>query len=295
MDTDDPSEGSANSDSATLQRQAEEIERLQSELADLRPLANLREALRLAGIASVTGAPTSPKRLTEMLVTTAADAINARAGSLFLLDREQDELVFEVAIGPKAEAVEKFRVPLGHGLAGLVAATGQPMAIADTESDSRDAADIAAAVGYVPKNVLCVPLIYEDDLIGVLELLDKEGGEPFSAVDMENLALFAELAAVAVQQDRVLEQLRLLVTQAISAVSGEPSNGQRMIDGQLSALVDDIVGDAGFQRSLDLARLVREIARQGERELQACHTLLEGFASYLRARPNFDHEHSPWH
>jgi GAF domain-containing protein len=295
LDSHDTPDRATEADSAaTIRRQAAEIERLQRELAGLRPLIDLRDALHLAGVAGIVGAPASPTRLTRMLVVTAADVINAQAGSLFLLDHERDELVFEVAIGPKAAAAEKFRIPLGHGIAGLVAATGQPMAIADTEADTRDAEDIAAAVGYSPRNVLCVPLMYEDDLIGVLELLDKEGGQPFSAIDMEVLALFAELAAVAVKQDHVLEQLRLLVAEAVGAIDGLSEHERALIDRRAAALVDDIVGDAGFTQALGLARLVREIAHRGDRELRACRSLLEGFAEYLRAQPTLTHERDLW-
>jgi GAF domain-containing protein len=168
------------------------------------------------------------------------------------------------------------------------------MAIADTEADSRDAADIAAAVGYAPKNVLCVPLVYEDELIGVLELLDKEGGEPFSALDMETLALFAEVAAVTVQQDHALEQLRLLVAQALGALGNTDGNTQDLIRARSAALLDDIVGDAGFQRAIGLARLVHSIARHGDREVQACQALLEGFAAYLRSQPLLEQDRDRW-
>src|SRR4051794_37182673 len=48
-------------------------------------------------------------------------------------------------------------------------------AVSDPSTDDRDATDIAEAVGYVPKNIRCVPLFYSDQVIGVLELLDKEG------------------------------------------------------------------------------------------------------------------------
>src|SRR5206468_5403043 len=114
-------------------------------------------------------------RLLEMIVQTAAQVISARAASLFLINRQTQELVFEVALGQKAEDVKKFTVPLGHGIAGLVAVSGQPIAVSDASKDPRQAADIARSVGYVPQTILCVPLFYNDQIIGVLELLDKEG------------------------------------------------------------------------------------------------------------------------
>jgi sigma-B regulation protein RsbU (phosphoserine phosphatase) len=61
-----------------------------------------------------------------MIVETAARVISARAGSLFLIDAEKQELTFEVALGEKAQQVKELRVPMGDGIAGLVAAMGQP-------------------------------------------------------------------------------------------------------------------------------------------------------------------------
>jgi signal transduction protein with GAF and PtsI domain len=112
----------------------------------------------LAAAASTIAALVTHSRLLEMIVETAAHAISARAAALFFIDEEAQELVFEVALGSKAEEAKKFRVPLGHGIAGLVAVSGQPMAVSDAESNPHQAADIARSVGYTPQSILCVPL-----------------------------------------------------------------------------------------------------------------------------------------
>src|SRR5215218_274795 len=145
-----------------IARQTEEIERLRRRLADERIVDDLQEALTLAAAAGTIASPVTHSRLLEMIVETAAHVISARAAALFLIDEEAEELVFEVALGSKAEEVKKFRVPLGHGIAGLVAVSGQPMAVSDAESDPRQAADIAQSVGYTPQSILCVPLFYHE-------------------------------------------------------------------------------------------------------------------------------------
>src|SRR5579871_4265044 len=73
--------------------------------------------------------------LLEAIVTTAARVIEAAAGSLMLLDHETNELVFQVATGPGSQAIKQFRVPVGQGVAGFTASTGQALAIADTSQD----------------------------------------------------------------------------------------------------------------------------------------------------------------
>ena len=239
-----------------------------------RDLESLRDALRRAATAGVIGSPVTHARLLEMIVETGAHVIGARAGALFLLDEEKSELTFEVAIGPEAEAVKRFRVPLGHGIAGIVAASGQAMAISDASSDARLASDIAGSVGYVPETVLCVPLFYGTRVIGALELLDKEGGATFSARDMEALGLFANQAAVALQLSRTYQNVARLLS------------GDEAGEGGDDAARDD-AEDTVSREALELAELVHDIARRGESEREACRALLLGFAGYLRSRSGY--------
>src|SRR5689334_16483173 len=106
---------------ATIERQVREIERLQRRLEVERCAGELQQAIGVAAAAGTIASPVTHSRLLEMIVETAAQVISARAASLFLIDRESQQLVFEVALGQKGEEVKKFTVPLGHGIAGLVA------------------------------------------------------------------------------------------------------------------------------------------------------------------------------
>jgi putative methionine-R-sulfoxide reductase with GAF domain len=300
MDAGHEGAGSLADAQATIARQEAELTRLQSEVERLKRRAadeqfaeDLRDALTLASTAATLGAPTTHQRLLDMIVTTAADIIGSNAASLFLIDEEKQELVFEVALGEKAEEVKKFRVPLGKGVAGLVALTGQPMAISDTANDDRDAADIAQAVGYHPKNILCVPLFYADQVIGVLELLDKDGADSFSPSDMEALGLFANQAAVAIEQSRTQRNLTALVGGLIQAVDGLPDYGREGLTERARAFTADLEQHTGYVNALTMARLVQEIARYGDDASTACRSILESFAQYLRSRPHtFDNQGS---
>lgn len=262
-----------------ISRQAREIERLERRLEDERFAGDLRDALTLASAAGTIASPVSHTRLLEMIVETAANVIFARAAALFLIDEESEELVFEVALGSKAEEVKKFRVPLGHGIAGLVALSGQPMAVTG-EDHPRQASDIAESVGYKPRNILCVPLFYHDQIIGVLELLDKEGADSFSPEDMHDLGFFANQAAVAIEQSRINRSLWGLLNETLRSL-GEGQSVQE----RARAFASRLDEDPAFRQALELARLVQEIAHQGESELKGCHAILNGFAEYLRSKP----------
>ena len=270
---------------AEIARQEALIVDLQRQLQTEGVAEELRQALSVAAVAGTIAAPTSHAELLEMIVRTAAHVIGAQAGSLFRIDVANRELVFEVALGEKGEEAKKFKVPLGRGVAGLVAVTGQPMAISDAQSDPRVASDIAKSIGYMPQSLLCVPLLHDDAVIGVLELLDKEGAPSFSVSDMELLTLFAGMAAVAIEQSRNQQDMAELVGGVLEglAVASDPALNQ--VHEQIHAFAASLQQERLYTRSLRLARLVHTIAREGEDELKACEAVLQAFIDYLASRP----------
>lgn len=270
-----------------VQQQAAEIERLRGELAAIPLLAELRAALSIVSTAETIATPAefSHARLLELIVETAAAVIGARSASLFLIDEAAEELIFAVALGPEATTVKDMRVPLGHGIAGLVAVSGQPIAISDADADPRQAADVARQVGYKPKAILCVPLLYQERIIGVLELLDRLDGAAFSARDISTLGLFANQAAIAIIQSRTRASGVALLHDLIGSL--DPDHPAAV---PLHGRVEQLVAGSGFgdgsayQEALALAALVQEIAWHGDRESRACRSILESFANYLRGR-----------
>lgn len=277
-------QGSLAQAQATIARQAEEIVRLKQRLAEERYAMDLHEALTMASAAGTIASPVTHSRLLQMIVETAAHVISARAGSLFLIDHRTEVLMFEVAIGQKAEEVKQFTVPMGHGIAGLVALTGQPMAISDAQHDSRQASDIAGRIGYTPSTILCVPLYYNDQIIGVLELLDKHGAPSFTTADMELLGLFANQAAVAIELSRTHQNLTAFLSDVLDSIGGISARQREQLEQGMEGFVASMEEGLGYRQAVELARLVQEISWQGEQEFSFCRTLLRNFAEYARAR-----------
>jgi signal transduction protein with GAF and PtsI domain len=146
------------------------------EVRDLAFVGELRTAIFTAIAADTIGGAAPPDQLLEMIVRAAARAIPCPEGALMLVDQERQILTFEVVIGSTADTVLDLTVPLGHGIAGLVAVTGQALAIANAQEDPRHARDVAEKSGYLPTTILAVPVISADGTsVGVLELLDRQG------------------------------------------------------------------------------------------------------------------------
>lgn len=264
----------------TIERQQQEIERLQRRQSDERFAEDLRDALMLAATTGAIAAPSQHLVLLQSIVETAARVIPSDAASLFLVDAEAQELIFEIALGQKADEVKSFRVPLGHGIAGLVAVSGQPMTVSGVESDPRHASDISERIGYTPHSILCCPLVYNDQVVGVLELLDRRGASSYSPADIDTLWHFANQAAIALEQSQTYRNLTRIIT-SVMENAGRPSDSFAR---RTETFVHSLEEDRVYQRSLALADLVRQIAWQGEDELALCERVLHAFAQYLSAR-----------
>jgi signal transduction protein with GAF and PtsI domain len=132
----------------------------------------------------------------------------AAACSVALLDETGERLEFVVADGAGAGAIVGTKVPVGRGIVGWVATSGQPIAVAEVESDARFARDVAEATDYIPCVILAAPLPGAgDDVLGVMELLDPTrtdeavlGNLRGSAAELAVLTTVAGAAAAAVRR-----------------------------------------------------------------------------------------------
>ncbi|PKM92633.1 MAG: hypothetical protein CVU80_02320, partial [Elusimicrobia bacterium HGW-Elusimicrobia-4] len=124
------------------------------------------------------------------------------ASSIMLLDDDKKNLYFKVASGDKGTILTKLKVPVGEGIAGWVAANKQPLMIQDISVDPRFTGKIDSESGFRTKSILCVPLIVNDELVGVAEVLNKIDGSNFTENDKAILTSLSNFAAVAIVNAR---------------------------------------------------------------------------------------------
>ena len=156
----------------------------------------MSDDLRAAVAAGALGSEDSYRALLQSIVEVARAIFGARASSVFLFDEPSDEL-FEAVAGEGAEDLVGQRFPSSTGIAGWVLVTRQPLVVEELENDPRFAREAAESTGFVPKGIMAVPLLYEDNALGVLEVLDRPANAAFSLAEMELLGLFANEAAIA--------------------------------------------------------------------------------------------------
>ncbi len=173
------------------------------------------------------------EELLKFITSSATDILNAEAGSLLLtVDDGSSDLEFRVAVGGGGQDIIGRRVPAKRGLVGEVAATGQMVLVNDARNDPRWGGEFAKGA-FQTNSVLAVPLITQDRVIGVLELLNKKGTGSFSRDDSDLLTTFARQAAVAIENARLFELTDLQLTQRV----GELETLER-IDVELNRSLD---------------------------------------------------------
>jgi sigma-B regulation protein RsbU (phosphoserine phosphatase) len=132
----------------------------------------------------------------QSIISAAVGATAATKG--WVLALEDADLRVVAALGEGAGDLMGATVPSGSGTSGFVASSGQPMALAPRGDDARMAEGVTALLSTRPTSILSVPC-GNDDVVGVLELVDKVGGGSFSFDDVEMATLLAGVAGAALQ------------------------------------------------------------------------------------------------
>jgi GAF domain-containing protein len=222
--------------------------------------------------------PKSNDELLKSIIEAAARIFGAAAASLLLVNEEEEALEFKVAFGPADHDLVGTKFPYDQGIAGYVFMTGMPIATSNVREDKRFNRDFAKSTGYVPDSILATPLISSDDrIIGVMEVLDKIDAASFDMQDMELMGMFAQQAAMAIDQSQQIDKIQHSLVQGL----------KRLIKADKSATSAELqsVLDQSLQRSdemsdlLELADLFNQISALGEAERKACIQVLNVFAN----------------
>lgn len=161
----------------------------------------------LSRLGQILNSSLDPREVRERAMEAATQLMKAEVGSLLLIEEGTRKLYFEVALGEKEEMVKTIFLNLGEGIAGWVAEKGEPAVVNDPEKDPRFFKGVDDRTDFKTRNLLCVPVKIKDRTIGVLEAINKRGGEDF---DEEDLSLFQSLSdqvAIALDNARLYQEL----------------------------------------------------------------------------------------
>jgi len=207
--------------------------------------------LEAAVAAGVLGADEAHRSLLQATVEVARAIFGAKAASVFLLDEEAEELVFEAVAGEGEGELIGMRFPASNGIAGWVLMTRQPLVVDDLSSDTRWSRTQAESTGYVPKSMMSVPLLVEERALGVLQVLDRPPESRVRLAEVDMLGLFANQAAIALD---LLQRAR----KARQALEGQ---GRLAPLARIAGRLEESETDTAFELLRALERVLAETSR----------------------------------
>jgi adenylate cyclase len=164
-----------------------------AQFPQLRELERLRV---LVEASKLINSSIEPSVLFSSIVSIAREQLGVERGTLFFVDEAKREIWARI---PAEGDVTEIRLPMGKGIAGTVAETGETVIVPDASSDPRFDPSTDRRSGFRTRSILCVPIRNRQGrIVGVLQLLNKiEGG--FGEADLEFLELVSDHAAIGME------------------------------------------------------------------------------------------------
>jgi putative nucleotidyltransferase with HDIG domain len=178
-----------------------------------------KQLMTLTVLSQILNSTLEHRTVRRRAMQAATELMKAEVGSLLLIDEETNRLYFEVALGDKEETVKAFHLEMGEGIAGWVAKFGEPLIVHDAQSDPRFFGEVDKKSKFTTKNVICVPVKVKEKTIGVLEAINKLGGETFSEEDLTIFQSLADQVAVALDNARLLAEIEGLFFQTAESLA----------------------------------------------------------------------------
>jgi signal transduction histidine kinase len=238
---------------------------------------NLDRVSRLMKVGAAISSELDLDALLRTISQTTSHLLQAERSTVFLVDQGHNELWSRVAEGLDRQEI---RIPLGAGIAGMVASTGVAIRISDAYTDPRFNPDVDKRTGYRTRNILCTPMRNaRGRVICVFQVLNKRGGG-FSALDEQLLASLSSQAAVAVENAQLYDEVQRAYTQ-LQALDKMKSDFLNTISHELRTPLAPILGYCDILLSGGLGSLpescvrgVEAIATSGKRLLSLIESLL---------------------
>ena len=183
-------------------------EQMVGELAALRQ--RIAELGRILEISRELTSAQALEPLMKRILATTAELTDSAEASILLEDTRTGELRFLTAFGSASGKLmtADVSVPIEGSIAGAVFTSGKPLVVPDVQADPRFYGEVDRQIGFEASSLLGVPLYGRDRFIGVLEALNKRGGQGFSQEDVDVLVTLAAHAAVAIENARLYQEVR---------------------------------------------------------------------------------------
>jgi signal transduction histidine kinase len=143
------------------------------------------------------------KTLLNIVMSLSEEILNTEVSAVMLLSPDKKELYWEISRGEGSEFFqEKIRLPVGEGIGGYVAQTGEGVFTNDVSGDPRWCSSYDEKSGFRTRSMICVPVKYHGEILGVIEVINKKTGE-FTPRDLRILEVLAAQTGGAIENARI--------------------------------------------------------------------------------------------
>lgn len=230
----------------------------------------LKDLLILQEISLKINSKLNLHELLKLTMNLIKEKLNVEACSLMILDRNKKELVFEVALGEKGRDIQKYSIKIGEGIAGKVAETGKPIIANDVRKNPLFTPKFDYLTSFKTRSLLCVPLIHQDEMIGVIEVINKKNSEKFTVSDLKLLQAIANQASIAIKNAILYQELKDLFFDTIESLASaidakDPyTHGHSKRVSNISILIaKELDYSKDFVEKVKLAGLLHDIGKIG--------------------------------
>jgi len=180
---------------------------------------DVNTALELFSIAGSLNSTLDLDFLLQKIQAAAEKLLDSEASAIMLVTDDKKNLFFKVASGTAANALKTMTLPIGKGIGGWVAQHQKPEVVNDTKSDPRFAGQFDKKSGFQTKSLLCVPMLFRGELVGVVEVLNKRSGG-YTQEHIGVLSALANLAAVAITNTKIISEQKNFFSHILELLGG---------------------------------------------------------------------------
>ena len=189
-----------------------EMEIVRMQLAELSTLLDVGKAV------------SSTLDLTELLkkiMAMGTQVMRCETATVYMVDKKTKELYFNIVLGDEAvgDKLREIRLPFGTGLAGWCAKENQPIIVPDASNDPRFFKKADKNSGFITRSMICVPMRLKDEVIGVIQVLNRTGDIPFNDHDVEILEAIANQAVSSLDNARLYENIQRVYLSTVEVLA----------------------------------------------------------------------------
>ena len=173
--------------------------------------------------------------LLRQVMRLATEVVGAESSSILLYDAKTDELYFDLALGENESELKTIRLKAGEGIAGWVAKNRKTQVVNDVATDPRWVKHTDQKIKFRTRSIIAAPLVYKNELLGVVEAINKRDGHFSAEEDAGILEAFAAQAAVSIENARIFESLQE-AKEKVEAVFSQMFDGAVLVDGKGSKI-----------------------------------------------------------